>query len=130
MAPRSAVLRRVGRLADGFLSLPAPANVIEEQFSVVRAAWEEAGRKGAPRLVAPRHYALGDDAQAAADANIHTYYALGGEGPDPGAAAEPAAEDAIRSNIEELAKIGVDEVFFWPMNADRRQVERLAQATR
>ncbi len=33
-------------------------------------------------------------------------------------------------DVEELTAIGVDEAFFWPMNADRRQVERLAQATR
>jgi len=126
-----AVLRRVGRLADGFLSPPSPAPVIEAQFATVRAAWQEAGRKGAPRFVAPRYYALGDDAQATADANIGTYYALGGE-----AFVRAQREsllrtpDAIRSNVEELAKIGVDEAFFWPMNADLRQVERLAQAIR
>jgi len=126
-----AVLRRVGRLADGYLSPPSPAAALEAQFSVVRAAWQEAGRKGAPRFVAPRYFALGDDAQAAADANIGTYYALGGEGvvqaQRQGLLRTP---DAIRRNIEELAKIGVDEAFFWPMNADRRQVERLARATR
>ncbi len=125
-----AVLRRVGRLADGFLSPPAPAPAIAAQFAVVRAAWQEAGRKGAPRFVAPRYFALGDDAQAAADANIRAYYAFGGDGVVQALLQSLLrTPDAIRSNVEDLAKVGVDETFFWPMNADLRQVERLARAT-
>ena len=91
-----AVLRRVGRLADGFLSPASPAAVIEAQFSVVRAAWQEAGRKGAPRIVAPRYFALGDCAGRSRREHPHLlrprWRRL-----CPGTAAEPVADPGCDS---------------------------------
>ena len=97
----------------------------------MRTAWKEAGRAGDPRLVSPRYFALGSDARETAEANVRAYYSFGGEAMVKGLLQSLlSTPDSIRRSIDELEKIGVDEAFFWPMNADQRQVERLEQALR
>lgn len=124
-----AALRRAGRLADGFFALPAPADEVARQFSAVSTGAREAGRAGPPRLVAPRYFALGDDVRAAAEANVRAYYGIAGDdfvrNVLSGLVTTP---EGVRAAIEELGKVGVDELFFWPMHADLGQVERLARA--
>jgi alkanesulfonate monooxygenase SsuD/methylene tetrahydromethanopterin reductase-like flavin-dependent oxidoreductase (luciferase family) len=126
-----APLRRAGRLADGFLASPGPAATIAAHYAVVKSAWQEAGRPGAPRLVAPRYFVLGDDARATAEANVRAYYAVGGDAAVQGVLSGLVTDtDGVRRAVAELEAIGVDEAFFWPMNADLRQIERLAKALR
>jgi alkanesulfonate monooxygenase SsuD/methylene tetrahydromethanopterin reductase-like flavin-dependent oxidoreductase (luciferase family) len=124
-----AALRRAGELADGFFALPAPAAVVAEQYRAVVAAWEKAGRAGKPRLVAPRYFALGDAGRARGEANVRSYYQIAGDAFVQGVLGGlVTTEAAAQAEVAALAAVGVDELFFWPMDADRGQIERLAKA--
>jgi alkanesulfonate monooxygenase SsuD/methylene tetrahydromethanopterin reductase-like flavin-dependent oxidoreductase (luciferase family) len=124
-----AALRRTGELADGFFALPAPGAVVADQYRAVVAAWEKAGRSGKPRLVAPRYFALGEEGRARGDANVRSYYRIAGDAFVQGVLdGLVTTEAAAQAAVAELAAVGVDELFFWPMDGDRGQIERLAKA--
>ncbi len=122
-----AALRRAGRLADGYLAMPAPPPDVKQACEAVAAAWQEAGRPGRPRLVGSAYYVLGD-AGARGDANMAAYYAFGGE---------PVVkhmqsmmlrtDDAVRERIAGLEAIGIDEFFLWPTVAELDQIARLRE---
>src|ERR1700728_2064064 len=73
-----AALERVARWGDGFLAAAAPSWAAR-LIDTVRAAWQQHGREGAPRIVAPVTPPLGppaviDDARFA----IGRYYQFSG----------------------------------------------------
>ena len=121
-----AALKRAGRLADGFLALAAPGAAVAGHYALVSAAAQAAGRK-APRFLCARYFALGDDARAAAVANVRAYYGFGGEAAVNGVLAGMLTDaDALRASVRELEAAGVEETFYWATNAELPQVERLA----
>lgn len=122
-APRALV--RAGRLADGFLSSSGLADT-NDQFRLVEETWENAGRPGAPRLVAQVNVVLGTGAQvAAAREAVRRYYNF-----LPDAAARAAAvlstPDAIANAVEQYAGIGADELVLYPWSTNLDQVDRFA----
>ncbi|MBV2353980.1 LLM class flavin-dependent oxidoreductase [Streptomyces sp. J2-1] len=116
---------RVARSGEGYIGGSVPPAMVAPAFDGVRAAWKEAGREGAPRLVAIAYFTLGD--ADAGRASVHDYYASAGadiaafisSGVSAGAA-------AIKATIEEFAAIGADELILNPTSDTTDQIARLA----
>ena len=94
----------------------------------VRAAWQEAGREGEPRLMALAYFALGDQAEAAANGYLRDYYAFLGD--YAGMVADSAATDAdtVRAYVQGFTDAGCDELVMFPCDPDPGQVDLLADA--
>ncbi len=121
-----AVARRIAAWGDGFLQPGGgdPA-AMAALWSEIEKAWAAAGRSGRPRWVSGSYYALGPDADAAADAYIAASYAF-----DPKVAARrrktlPTTPDAVRAAMARQADMGVDEFVLRPCTADIAHLERL-----
>jgi alkanesulfonate monooxygenase SsuD/methylene tetrahydromethanopterin reductase-like flavin-dependent oxidoreductase (luciferase family) len=123
-----AALARVARFGDGFLAA-APPSWIAGLIETVRRFWAEAGRAGAPRIVAQATAALGtqdviDDARTA----MSIYYRFTDTRADQMIAGMLTTPAQIRQTITQYADLGADEVMFYCFGADPGQVERLADA--
>jgi alkanesulfonate monooxygenase SsuD/methylene tetrahydromethanopterin reductase-like flavin-dependent oxidoreductase (luciferase family) len=120
--------RRVARHGTGWVAAGGMGDVFHGGASAVRDAWAEAGREGAPRLVALGYFALGHDALAAADGYLKDYYGFMGAGADMVAATAVTTADQITQRVGELSEAGCDELILFPCNPDPTQVELLADA--
>ena len=121
-----AALARVARFGDGFLAAAAPS-WIGPLIETVRRFWAEAGRSGAPRIVAQANVALGpqevvDDARAA----MTDYYRFAGGLADQMVAGMLTTPEQIRKTIAEFEGLGADEVMLYCYGRDPGQVDRLA----
>jgi alkanesulfonate monooxygenase SsuD/methylene tetrahydromethanopterin reductase-like flavin-dependent oxidoreductase (luciferase family) len=91
----------------------------------VRQAWKDAGKDGAPRIVALSYFGLGDTEQQSVD-YLRTYYGYTGAFAEQIAQGAPRTKDAVRSTLGQFADAGVDELLFDPTIADVEQVDLLA----
>jgi hypothetical protein len=100
--------------------------MVAQAFDGARAAWTEAGREGAPRLVAIAYFALGDLERGRHD--VADYYSyLGPEMSGGMAAGVHGTADAVREAVRAFAEIGADELIFNPATDDVKDVARLAE---
>jgi alkanesulfonate monooxygenase SsuD/methylene tetrahydromethanopterin reductase-like flavin-dependent oxidoreductase (luciferase family) len=119
---------RAARYGDGWVM----GGGTPEQFSAgavkLRAAWEAAGRDGAPRTLAIAYFALGSRAEQAANDYLRDYYAFIGE--HAAMVADSAAKDAatVKDRVEAFAAAGCDELILFPCDPDPAQVDLLAEA--
>jgi alkanesulfonate monooxygenase SsuD/methylene tetrahydromethanopterin reductase-like flavin-dependent oxidoreductase (luciferase family) len=120
--------RRVARHGAGWVAAGGMGDVFRGGAAAVRDAWGEEGREGAPRLVALGYFALGHDAQAAADGYLKDYYGFLGAGADMVAATAVTTSGQVAQRVGELAEAGCDELILFPCNPDPTQVELLADA--
>jgi alkanesulfonate monooxygenase SsuD/methylene tetrahydromethanopterin reductase-like flavin-dependent oxidoreductase (luciferase family) len=120
-------MRRVGRLADGYISggIPDPGQV-RQMFDLVEESWREEGKEGKPRFVSCFYYALGPEAERGGD-YLRDYYSYFGPAADDMARSIPSSPDAIKNLIQGLQDVGADEVICWPTVAELDQVDRLAE---
>jgi alkanesulfonate monooxygenase SsuD/methylene tetrahydromethanopterin reductase-like flavin-dependent oxidoreductase (luciferase family) len=123
-----AAVRRTARFAQGWTAPGLEPDQILPFTARIRAAWQDAGRAGAPRIVVLARFALGEDVQAEADAFVRDYFAVLGEEAQSFVDKTPRDPARIRALIKEYADAGVDEVVFHPTAAALSQVDRLAQA--
>ena len=123
-----AAVRRVGRWGDGYFGTGLDPATIRQLYEVALAAWQEAGRSGAPRFVMGLYYALGPQAAERAGDYLHHYYAFAGPMADMIASTVLSTPEAIQMAIQAYGEVGVDEVALWPTITDLDQVDRLAQA--
>lgn len=122
-------LRRAGRLADGYISGGGGSpDRVRESYTLVEAAWREAGRKGKPRLVCAVYYALGPAAAERGSPNLLDYYGFLGPNAQMIAKSFPASESAVQSTVRGYEGIGADELIFWPTIPALDQVDRLRDA--
>ena len=119
---------RAARYGDGWIMGGGSPDQFAERSAKARAAWEAAGREGAPRLMALAYYALGDRAERAADDYLRDYYAFTGE--YAGMIAASAATDAatVRRYVQAFSDEGCDELVLFPCDPDPGQVDLLADA--
>jgi alkanesulfonate monooxygenase SsuD/methylene tetrahydromethanopterin reductase-like flavin-dependent oxidoreductase (luciferase family) len=123
-----AAYERAARYGDGWIM----GGGAPEQFSAgaakSRAAWEAAGRAGAPRLMSLGYFALGDRAEQAANDYLRDYYAFIGE--YAGMIADSAAKDAatVKQYVQAFSAAGCDELVLFPCDPDPGQVDLLADA--
>ena len=74
------------------------------------------------------YYALGDDAEGAADCYLHDYYGFLGEYADMIAGSAATDADTVRAYVQGFAEAGCDELVIFPCNPDPGQVDLLADA--
>ena len=105
----------------------APDQLAEAAAKATRSV-EAAGREGAPRVDGASYFALGDDAEAAANGYLRDYYGFLGEYADmiAGSAAKDAA--TVKAYVEAFAAAGCDELILFPCDPDPGQVDLLADA--
>ena len=123
-----AAFTRAARYGDGWILGGGAPDQFRQGAAKVRAAWEAAGREGAPRTASLGYFALGDGAREAADGYLRDYYAWLGD--YAGMIADSAAIDpqSVRARVEAFAEAGCDELILFPSSPDPRQVDLLADA--
>jgi alkanesulfonate monooxygenase SsuD/methylene tetrahydromethanopterin reductase-like flavin-dependent oxidoreductase (luciferase family) len=122
-----ASFKRAARFGEGWIAGGSPPDQYAEAAAKVKAAWADAGREGEPRLMGLAYFALGDNAEADADAYLTDYYAWLGE-ETAGYIAGSAAKDAetVRQYVAAFADAGCGELIFCPSSNDPAQVDLLA----
>jgi alkanesulfonate monooxygenase SsuD/methylene tetrahydromethanopterin reductase-like flavin-dependent oxidoreductase (luciferase family) len=120
--------RRAACYGDGWIMGGGTPDQFRGGAEKMRAAWEAAGRDGAPRTMALAYFALGERAEEAANAYLRDYYAFIGE--YAGRLADAAAKDAatVRQYVGAFAEAGCDELVLFPCDPDPGQVDLLAEA--
>jgi alkanesulfonate monooxygenase SsuD/methylene tetrahydromethanopterin reductase-like flavin-dependent oxidoreductase (luciferase family) len=122
------VFARAARYGDGWIMGGGAPDQFGEGAAKMRAAWEAAGREGAPQTMALAYFALGDRAEQAANGYLRDYYAFLGE--YAGMIAGSAAKDAATVNqyVQGFSDAGCDELVLFPCDPDPAQVDLLAEA--
>jgi alkanesulfonate monooxygenase SsuD/methylene tetrahydromethanopterin reductase-like flavin-dependent oxidoreductase (luciferase family) len=120
---------RAARFGEGWIAGGSPPDQYAEMAAKARAAWSEAGRDGEPRLMGLAYFALGDNAEEDARANLADYYAWLGEAA-AAYIANSAVKDAeaVRQHVSAFAAAGCGELIFCPSSNDPHQVDLLADA--
>jgi alkanesulfonate monooxygenase SsuD/methylene tetrahydromethanopterin reductase-like flavin-dependent oxidoreductase (luciferase family) len=123
-----AAFERAARYGDGWIMGGGSPDQFTERAAKARAAWEAAGREGAPRLMSLAYFALGDRAEQAANDYLRDYYAFTGE--FAGMIADSAAKDAatVSRYVQAFSDAGCDELVVFPCDPDPGQVDLLADA--
>ena len=123
-----AAFERAARHGDGWIMGGGAPDRFREGAEKMRAAWRAAGRDGEPRLMSLAYFALGDDAEQAANRYLRDYYAFTGE--YAGMIADGAAKDAatVKAYVQAFADAGCDELVIFPCDPDPGQVDLLAAA--
>jgi alkanesulfonate monooxygenase SsuD/methylene tetrahydromethanopterin reductase-like flavin-dependent oxidoreductase (luciferase family) len=121
-----AAVRRTVEYGIGWTAGGAPPQMVGPFVQRVRAAWRDAGREGAPRIVALNYFGLGDTAEQS-HANLVDYYRiLGPETAEMVASSAHRSPEAIRDVIAAFQEAGVDELILDPTVGDPAQVDLLA----
>ena len=94
----------------------------------VRAAWQDAGREGSPRIVALNYFSLGDTEEQSRAYLLDYYAAMGPETAEFIAGSAHRSRQALKEVIARFAEIGVDELVLDPTVSDPGQVDLLADA--
>ncbi|MEV5582631.1 LLM class flavin-dependent oxidoreductase [Streptomyces parvus] len=123
-ATSPAAYRRMASSSDGYIAGSVPAAMASGAFDAARAAWQEAGRPGRPRLVALNYFALGDPERGRA--NIADYYAATGEYQDLVVGNVHTDATSLRDSIRQFEALGADELILGPGTDDLDEVSRLA----
>jgi alkanesulfonate monooxygenase SsuD/methylene tetrahydromethanopterin reductase-like flavin-dependent oxidoreductase (luciferase family) len=120
---------RAARFGDGWIAAGSGPDQAREGIERARTAWKEAGREGAPHLMALAYFSLGERAEENVRENLMHYYAWLGE-EVAGMIAGGAAKDAetVAQYVATYTEIGCDELVFCPSAADAAQVDLLADA--
>ncbi len=120
----AASFSRAAAYGDGWVAPSFGMPVLKNGIASARKAWSEAGRKGRPRIVVERYFALGDRADEVADDYLMHYY--GSEYfPDVRADALTSRE-RVRDELQRLTEVGCDDVVLLPCSGQLDQVGRLA----
>jgi alkanesulfonate monooxygenase SsuD/methylene tetrahydromethanopterin reductase-like flavin-dependent oxidoreductase (luciferase family) len=120
-------LQRMARYSDGWTMGGGGPEALAGALPGVRAAWQDAGREGGPRVVALSYYALGGDAVAQAGRSLGDYY--GFAGPYTQMVIDSALTDPekIRTAVARFEAAGADELILFPTSTDPNQVDLLAE---
>jgi alkanesulfonate monooxygenase SsuD/methylene tetrahydromethanopterin reductase-like flavin-dependent oxidoreductase (luciferase family) len=121
-----AAVRRTVSMGAGWIAGGGGAATFEQGAGQVRAAWDEAGRPGAPRLAALGYFALGPDASTAASDYLHDYYGFLGDYAAQVVAGALTEGDAVRQAIAQFTDAGCDELILFPCSTAADQLSRLA----
>jgi len=122
-----AAIERAARWAVGWTAGGGGAAQVGPFAERVRRAWKDAGRQGAPRIVALSYFSLGQEAVNDSKTNLLDYYGSA-DWAKQMAESIPRTPEAIRDAVERFEDAGVDELMLDPTVADPAQVDRLADA--
>jgi alkanesulfonate monooxygenase SsuD/methylene tetrahydromethanopterin reductase-like flavin-dependent oxidoreductase (luciferase family) len=123
-----ASFKRAARYGAGWMMGGGTPDMFKEGIPKLEAAWNEAGRDGAPRKMALGYYSLGPDAEKNANENLAHYYAFLGDYAQQ--IADSAAKDAdtVKGYAAAFEEAGCDEFIFFPASSDPAQVDLLREA--
>jgi alkanesulfonate monooxygenase SsuD/methylene tetrahydromethanopterin reductase-like flavin-dependent oxidoreductase (luciferase family) len=122
----SAAIARVPRFA-GWTSGGGGVERFKQGADAAKAAWKEAGRSGAPRLLALSYFALGDDAVSTANQYLLNYYSFQGPAAERAASAALTSPQKVKETVAAFEAAGCDELVLLPCSTETDQVDRLAQ---
>jgi alkanesulfonate monooxygenase SsuD/methylene tetrahydromethanopterin reductase-like flavin-dependent oxidoreductase (luciferase family) len=105
-----------------------PPQMVAPFVQRVRAAWRDAGREGAPRIVALNYFGLGDTEEESRGYLLDYYGILGPETAEMIAGGAHRSPEAIREVIAAFEEAGVTELVLDPTVGDPAQVDLLAEA--
>ena len=121
-----AAIRRLTTYGAGWTMGGGPPEMAAGVVPKVRAAWQEAGRPGEPRLAALTYFSLGEDVEQESRAYLREYYAFLGPYADRLADGALRSEDAIRGAVKAFGDAGITELTFDPTATSLSQIDRLA----
>lgn len=121
-----AAVRRVVEHGTGWTAGGMPPDAVEEFAQDVRSAWDDAGRDGAPRIVALAYFGLGDTEQESRSNILDYYQRMGEDTAQMIADSAMRSVDAITGALQAFEDAGVDEFILDPSVGDPRQVDLLA----
>jgi alkanesulfonate monooxygenase SsuD/methylene tetrahydromethanopterin reductase-like flavin-dependent oxidoreductase (luciferase family) len=119
---------RAVRWGAGFTIGGAPPEMAADAIQQFKAAWQEAGGNGQPRIVALSYFSLGEEHTEESLHNLRTYYGFLGDWAEGVATSAPRTPEAVRSRAAAFRELGLDELIFDPSVANLDQVDRLADA--
>ena len=122
-----AAFARASRYADGFIHNGGPPRIFARSVDKARAAWQDAGRPGRPRIWGMAYFALGDDEANAGHEYLLDYYAFTGPFAERIAAGLLTTPQAVIQHMRGYAEAGCDHLVLFPTSADVAQLDRLAQ---
>jgi alkanesulfonate monooxygenase SsuD/methylene tetrahydromethanopterin reductase-like flavin-dependent oxidoreductase (luciferase family) len=121
-------LHRAARHAAGWTAGISSPDQVRVGIAELRRTWAQAGRTGAPRVVALTYFGLGATAPSSTPAYLRRYYAFIGPAAEAVATSAPTDTAGIRDAIDTFADTGVDELVFLPTVPGSEQLELLAAA--
>jgi alkanesulfonate monooxygenase SsuD/methylene tetrahydromethanopterin reductase-like flavin-dependent oxidoreductase (luciferase family) len=119
---------RAARWGAGFTIGGAPPEMAAAAIQEFKAAWEEAGGSGQPRIVALTYFSVGEEHTEESLHNLRSYYGFLGDWAEGIASGAPRGPQAVRDLAAAFEQLGLDELIFDPTVADLDQVDRLADA--
>lgn len=119
---------RAARHGDGWSVGNGTPEQLTQGGARLAAAWEAAGRDGAPRTMAQPYYALGENAKPAAETYLRDYYGFTPHYADWAVANAATDTETVREYVRRFSEAGCDELVFFPCDADPGQVDLLADA--
>ena len=118
-------IERAVRWGIGWTAGGGSAEQVAPIAERVRSSWREAGREGAPKIMALQYFALGDEAVGAS--NLRDYYG-DHDWVDAMIGSMPNSAADVRHSIASFEDAGVDELVLDPTVPDVDEVDRLAEA--
>jgi alkanesulfonate monooxygenase SsuD/methylene tetrahydromethanopterin reductase-like flavin-dependent oxidoreductase (luciferase family) len=122
-----AAFARASRYADGFIHNGGPPRIFARSVDKAHAAWLDAGRPGKPAIWGMAYFALGDDEASAGRDYLLDYYAFTGPFAERIADGLLTTPQGIIQHIRGYSEAGCDHLILFPISADVRQLERLAE---
>jgi alkanesulfonate monooxygenase SsuD/methylene tetrahydromethanopterin reductase-like flavin-dependent oxidoreductase (luciferase family) len=122
-----AAIRRTVEYGVGWTAGGAPPQMVAPFVERVRDAWRDAGREGAPRMVALNYFSLGDTEERSRTYLLDYYGNFGPETAEMIAGGAHRSPEAITNAIAEFEAAGVDELILDPTVPDPSQVDLLAE---
>jgi alkanesulfonate monooxygenase SsuD/methylene tetrahydromethanopterin reductase-like flavin-dependent oxidoreductase (luciferase family) len=119
---------RAVRWGAGYTIGGAPPEMAAGAIQQFKAAWEQAGGSGRPRVAALAYFSLGEEHVEESLHNLRTYYGFLGDWAEQVASGASRTPEAVRRAAAAFQEAGVDELVFDPTVADLDQVDRLADA--
>jgi len=120
--------RRAAEYADGWTMGGGTPEMFSESLEQLKAAWSAAGRDAEPRTLVLFYFALGDDAERIAAANLGDYYAFLGDYAQQVVQSAAKDEHTVKTYLSAFEQAGADEVICFPASHDPSQVDLLARA--
>src|SRR5579863_1246159 len=118
---------RMARYTDGYVHGGGPPRAFARAADKARAAWQDAGRPGKPRLWAQGYFALGNPATVEAGQHyMKDYYSFTGPFAEKIAAGLLTTPQALAQFIRGYEEAGCDELILFPTISELAQLDQLA----
>jgi alkanesulfonate monooxygenase SsuD/methylene tetrahydromethanopterin reductase-like flavin-dependent oxidoreductase (luciferase family) len=123
-----AAFERAAKYGDGWIMGGGTPEQFRTGSARLDAAWQAAGREGAPRKMALAYFSLGSGAREAADRYLRHYYGWLGDVADMLVQSAAIDADTVKGYVQEFSDAGCDELILFPCSPDPGQVDLLAAA--